>query len=217
MTEKPKPAGGAAPEFGAGRLLLIATGAIQSVHLPFWLTWLRGHYPGLEVRAVLTRGALRFTTKQAVSILTGNEVVVDEWPENAPTTALHVDLVEWAEAIAVYPASVHYLARSALGLADTPSMLTVHSATVPIGFAPSLPPGVEENPVYQNNIRLLEQRPNVVVSATQAARSATTGRSDARGAAPLSTVLRDMETIRLRETAPENLEETVPGEFSLKG
>ncbi|MFD8491820.1 flavoprotein [Amycolatopsis sp. NPDC059657] len=186
----------AKPAFGARKLLMVITGAIQSVHLPYWLTWLRSGYPDLEIRAIVTRSALRFTTKQAVSALTSNEVYVDEWPDDAAPTALHVDLGEWADAIAVYPASLHYLSRAATGLADSPSMVIVHAASIPIGFAPSLPPGVEDNPVHQRNLKLLGERSNVVISATQRATSVTTGRSDARGAAPLPVLLRDIEEMR---------------------
>ncbi|ACU38676.1 flavoprotein [Actinosynnema mirum] len=183
------------PPFTPRRLLLVVTGAIQAAHAPYWVTWLRGAYPDLEVRSVLTRSALRFTTEQAMSALTGHEAHLDEWPAGAPPRALHVDLAEWADAIIVHPASAHYVARAALGLADTPSLLVLHASSAPIAIAPSLPPGLEDNPVYRANLDLLARRPNVVVSATRQARSATTGRSDARGAAPLTTALRDVEEL----------------------
>ena len=44
-----------APVFGAERLLLVGTGAINVAFLPFWLNWLTMTYPGLECQIVLTR------------------------------------------------------------------------------------------------------------------------------------------------------------------
>ncbi|HET6857726.1 MAG TPA: flavoprotein [Streptomyces sp.] len=193
------------PHFTGRTLLLIASGAVNSVHLPYWLTWLRKQYPEVAVKVVATRSALRFTTLQALSALTSHEAIVDAWPDEPRPTALHIDLVEWADSVAVYPASMHYVSRAALGLADSPSLLAIHSTAAPVVIAPSLPPRVEENPVYVRHVKALEERPNVSVAPTQAAVSVTTGRKEARSSAPLWTVLAALEN--LREAAAGDIDE----------
>ncbi|MEU9603349.1 flavoprotein [Streptomyces sp. NPDC048057] len=186
-----------APEFGASRLLIVGTGAVNAMHLPFWTNWLRVNYPELQVRIVLTPSAERFITRESLTLLTQEAALSDRWPtETGPDGALHVRLVEWAETIAVFPACLNFISRLSLGLADTPALLALQCSEAPIGIAPSLPPGAEANPVFQANLRRLAERPNVTVAPTRPSRSVTTGRRDAAGAAPLWDLLTLIEERR---------------------
>ena len=186
-----------APELGARRLLLLSTGAASAAFLPFWLNWLRDNYPDVELRCALTRSALRFVTEQSVALLTGKDVVIDDWGSEATPAAPHVELAEWADAIAVHPASADFLARLALGRCDSPVLLAMQCSTGVLGVAPSVPPGMTRNPVYQQHLRALADRPNVVVAPTQVGRSATTGRYDQGVAAPLWVLIEQMERKRI--------------------
>jgi hypothetical protein len=184
----------AAPEFNGRRLLLIGTGAVAAMHLPFWLNWIGANYPDVETQVVLTPSAERFVTLESLTLLTRREAVRDRWPDRAEIGALHVRLAEWADSAIVYPACVNYLARLALGLADSPSLLTLQCATsMAVGVAPSLPPGASANPIIAAHLRALAERPNIVVAPTVPSTSLTTGRKDASGAAPVWTVLDLME------------------------
>jgi phosphopantothenoylcysteine decarboxylase/phosphopantothenate--cysteine ligase len=196
------------PEFTGRRLLLIASGAVNAVHLPYWLTWLRGNYPDVETKAVATRSAQRFVTLQALSALTSQQAITDAWPDDPRPTALHVELAEWADSVAVYPASLHYMARAALLMGDSPSLLALHSTAAPVVLAPSLPPRIEDNPGYVQHLKALAERPNVAVAPTQAGLSMTTGRRDVRTAPPLPVVLGELE--RLRKTVPAIPSEEIP-------
>lgn len=184
------------PELGAGRLLIVGTGAIAAMHLPSWLTWLTASYPKLQVRVVLTRSAERFVSRAALSVLIRGEVSPDRWPDEPGPDALHVRLAEWSEAIAVYPACLNYVSRLALGLADTPSLLALQCTAAPIGVAPSLPPGALANPTVRAHLDTLAERPNVVVAPTLPAISATTRRADAAGAPPLWALIELIERLR---------------------
>lgn len=187
--------------FGASRLLLVGTGAIGVAFLPFWLNWCRQAVPHVSVRVLLTHSAERFVTRQALAAIGGEPVLRDRWPDEPQTSALHVELTEWAEAIAVYPATMHFLGRFAAGLADTPSLLAAQCTTAPVGVAPSLPPGGVDSPAYRGAMETLGGRDNVVIAEPTPGRSATTGREDAMVAAPLPLLLSHIE--RLRTTAPE--------------
>ncbi|HEY9327084.1 MAG TPA: flavoprotein [Streptomyces sp.] len=172
------------PTFQVERLLLVATGALTVSFLPSWVHWLHRSYPSLTTRIVITHSAERFVSRQALGVLSGEAVLRDEWPEDA-TAAMHVELAQWAEAAIVFPATMHYTSRLALGLADTPSLLTLQSTTVPIGLAPALPPGIEKNQAFAKHLHDLAQRPNVVIAPSVSAPSATTGQRDTRGSGPL--------------------------------
>jgi phosphopantothenoylcysteine decarboxylase/phosphopantothenate--cysteine ligase len=176
---RPRPEQGQAIAFTPRRLLLVGTGAIGVTFLPYWIKWLRMALPDVECRVVVTRSAERFVTREALSALNSSVAALDEWPAEPRTTALHVEWAQWAEAIAVYPATVSFITRFALGMGDSPALLAMQCTQVPVGIAPSLPPGAIHNPVLRRHMRELEERPNVCLLPPQRGHSATTGRNDA--------------------------------------
>ncbi|GAB3206652.1 flavoprotein [Marinactinospora thermotolerans] len=194
------------PEFGVSRLLLVATGSVSTADLPFWGTWLRTCYPDLEIMLALTRSARRFVTPTALHGRINGEVIPDTWPEDDPR-ALHVELAEWAEAVLVYPATLHFTARLALGLADSPALLAAQCTKAPIVVAPALPPGGVDSPAYLAHRSALAARPNVVVMPPRPGISVTTGRPGAWAPALLPHCLEALE--RLRDARdPGSREET---------
>lgn len=198
--DAPPASGSRPPRLTVDRLLLVITGAASAGFSAFWINWLRSSYPDLELKVAVTRSGERFVTAQTLGLLSGRPVVRDEWPDTADPQATHVVLAEWAQAVAVYPASAHFLARLALGLADTPVMLALHCTEAVIGVAPSVPPGMLTNPVYQRHVTSLDARPNVTVAPTRVGRSATTGRSGDGVATPLWTLLARMESLHVAPT-----------------
>src|SRR6185437_9134605 len=184
------------PSLSARRLLLVSTGTASTSFLPFWLNWLRDNYADLEVKVVLTRSAERFVTPQAVSLLNGRPVLHDAWPDEPAPAAMHVALAEWADAIGVFPASAHFIARFALGICDTPVTLALQCSKQVIGVAPSVPPGLTGNPVHEGHLRALSERTNVVVTRTTVGRSATTGRYDQGVVVPMWELIELIEARR---------------------
>lgn len=181
------------PTLRANRLLLVGTGSLGVAFLPFWLNWLRITYPETEVRVVLTRSAERFVAREAVTAISGSTVERDEWPEEPEPGARHVAWTQWADTIAVYPATLHFVARLATGLADTPALLALQCTGVPVGVAPALPPGAERNSLYQEHVAALEHRGNIAIAPPHYGRSATTEGRDAAVAAPLPQLLEVIE------------------------
>jgi phosphopantothenoylcysteine synthetase/decarboxylase len=188
------------PPLGFRRLLLVVTGSLNATFLPRDLAWLRSAYPELETQIVLTRSALRFITATSVGCITGRATIIDEWPEPV-ADAVHVTLQQWAQAIMVYPASLNYLARLALGLADSPSLLAIQCSAAPVVVAPALPPGGWDSPVTAGHVAALRQRPTVTVLPPSPVRSFTTGRDDAYGPPPFAAALGTVELQRRRLTA----------------
>nr|WP_244320258.1 MULTISPECIES: flavoprotein [Streptomyces] len=186
MTENSSPVPGSpvpeaqAPALHIERLLVVTTGSAFATGMPYWVDWLRLSYPELEIKLVLSRTAQRFVTRQALAgrLHRHGEVLLDEWPENE-ATARHVELAEWAQGVVVYPATFHFTARLALGLADSPMLLACHCTRAPVAFAPALPPGGLESAAFQAHWAALATRPNIVLVPPRPGVSLTTGRSDA--------------------------------------
>src|SRR5690625_4396161 len=150
------------PEFGGRRLLLVASGAVSAMHMPFWLNWLEHGYPDLEVKLVLTRSAERFVSRESLGLLVENEALPDRWPEtNGGEGALHIALKEWHDCALVFPACLNYLSRMAQGAADSPSLLALQCSSAPIVVAPSVPQGALDNPIVTANLDRLRLRPNL--------------------------------------------------------
>lgn len=192
-------AAGDVPEFGAPRLLVVVTGSISSADLPFWTQWLVDSYPDLRIKIVLTRTATRFVSGVVLQARQHVDVLVDEWPEG-DAAARHVEWQEWADAVIVYPATLDYLSRFANGLAGSPSLLALQCATVPVVFAPALPPGGADSPAFARVLRECSDRPNVGVAPMRIGISATTARSYLGVPALLPDVL-ELAQMRLEEAA----------------
>ncbi|WFE30321.1 flavoprotein [Solwaraspora sp. WMMD791] len=190
------------PELAMRRLLFVVTGSASASTVPTWLNWIRDTYPRLDLAVVATRNALRFVTREALGLRTSHEVVVDSWDDCV--RARHVEHAEWADAVLVYPATLHFVARFALGLADTPTLLALQCTRAAIGLAPALPPGGLDSPAFQRHWATLAERGNVALVPPMPGRSLTTGRDDGWVCPPLPEALRRLEQRRLSlEPEPE--------------
>ncbi|MFB7169751.1 flavoprotein [Streptomyces sp. NPDC056254] len=188
-----------APALGISRLLLVVTGAVAAAELPYWLGWLRSTYPSLELRIGVTASAERFVSRVTLAGHSGAEVLPDRWAEDE-VHARHVLWTEWAEAVVVAPATLHFMARLALGLADSPALLAAQCTTAPVVLLPALPPGGLHSAAYRAHHAALAVRPNVAVLPPRPGLSMTTGREDAWAPAPLPDALAMVEQ-RRRELA----------------
>ena len=191
----------AVPPLAAERLLMIASGALGVAFLPFWVNWIRASYPATELRLVLTRSAEHFVTRGALDPLLPTPSIPDRWPDDPASTALHVELAEWPDAVVVHPATFHFTARLALGLADSPALLALQCTSAPIAVAPALPPGGVQSHAHAQHLAALHARPNLVVVPPVPAMSVTTGRPDAWMAAPIPEVVRMLGTLGEPATA----------------
>ncbi|GFH39521.1 flavoprotein [Streptomyces pacificus] len=187
---------------GARRLLVIGTGSVAAAHLPFWASWLKVGHPGTEVRYVLTGAATRFVTREALVAIGGCDVLVDRWSDEPEPRARHVDLAQWPDAVVVLPATLNYLARVAIGLGDSPSLLALQCTQAAIALAPALPPGGAESAAYAEHAAKLRARRNVVVVPPHPGRSTTSGRREAWAPASFPDVLAAADRLRAGLEAP---------------
>lgn len=187
---------GAVPEFGVRRLLVVVSGSLSAAHMPFWLNWLEASYPDIEVRTVLTRSATRFVSRDALSVSSRRKTEIDAWPEGHLSDSPHVELSLWPDAVIVYPATFHFLARYALALGDTPVQLALQCTTALVGLAPALPPGGTRSPGYRRHAATLRTLPNVVLADPVPGRSAHTGRDDGHVPVHLPVLIERLEERR---------------------
>ncbi|MEU4474596.1 flavoprotein [Micromonospora sp. NPDC023888] len=184
------------PPFRAARVVFLGTGALSVAHLPFWLTWMANAYPDVEVRLLLTPSADRFVSRVALSPIVGAPVELDVWPAEPTVGARHAELNEWAQTFIVFPATLSFVGRFAVGLADSPTLLAMQCTTAPVVLAPSLPPGGFESVAYRRHLADLAERRNVAVVPPVVGRSSTTGRMDAHAAAALPLVFAAAQRLR---------------------
>lgn len=187
-------------------LLLVGSGSIAVAMLPFWLNWMRATHPETEVRVLVTRGAERFVSRDVLTSLSGSHVPADEWPREPSSRPSHVTFAEWPDAVAVYPASLNYTAKLALGLGGSPSLLALQCTHVPLGVALSPPPGaLTVGSALTRNVEALEARPNVhVVLPESPSRTRGRGENDA-GVAPLPKLLKALDTMHRRRRDEEEV------------
>lgn len=189
------------PPVGMKRLLLIGTGSSNVAFLPLWINWFQVSYPDVEMRIVLTRSAQRFVTREGLSVLTNRLVFEDSWSQEPQSRKLHVELTSWPDTIAVYPAGMHFIARLAQGLADTPATMALQCTRAPIALAAALPPGGWESAAMRDHRARLADRENVVLQPPVVGLSMTTGRNDGNQPETLPNLLRSLEELRARRAA----------------
>jgi phosphopantothenoylcysteine decarboxylase/phosphopantothenate--cysteine ligase len=117
---------------------------------------------GAEVRAMLTPEATRFVTPLTIEALTYHPVAAD-WltPQGGGET--HIALAEWAEVIAVVPATANTIARLALGLADEIVSGTVLASRAPLVLAPAMNDLMLTHRQTQDHLDTLRSRHVVIV------------------------------------------------------
>jgi phosphopantothenoylcysteine decarboxylase/phosphopantothenate--cysteine ligase len=116
---------------------------------------------GALVDVVMTRGAREFIGPVTFEGLTGREVRSEVW-EDVPD-GTHVELGRAAEAIVVYPATAHTLARLASGLADDLLTTTALAHEGPLVLAPAMHTEMWSHPATAANIATLRARGAIVV------------------------------------------------------
>ncbi len=101
-------------------ILLGVTGGIAAYKTPTLVRHLRNE--GADVQVVLTRSAQEFVTPVTLQALSRHPVRSELWDAEAEAAMGHIELARWADLVLIAPASAHFMARLAHGLA--PDLLT---------------------------------------------------------------------------------------------
>ena len=112
---------------------------------------------GACVHVIMTQNATNFINPITFETLTRNKCIVDTFDRNFEFKVEHVALAQKADVIMVAPATANIIAKLAHGLADDMLTTTILASKAPKIIAPAMNTGMYENPVTQDNLKLLEK------------------------------------------------------------
>ncbi len=148
-------------ELSGQRILVGVTGGIAAYKTADLVRRLRD--AGASVRVVMSRGAQAFITPLTMQAVSGNPVHTDLLDPQAEAAMGHIELARWADRILVAPASAHFLAKLAHGLADDLLSTLCLATAAPIVLAPAMNSAMWANAATQANVELLRARATVIL------------------------------------------------------
>lgn len=110
---------------------------------------------GAEVRFVLTRAALNFVTPLSCQTLSNQEVYCDQFVLTRGIK--HLALGDWADILAVAPATANIIGKAASGIGDDLLSTLLLSCRQPVLFVPAMDQGMWENTIVARNVSLLRE------------------------------------------------------------
>lgn len=138
------------------RILLVITGGIAAYKSLDLIRRLKERNITLQI--VMTENAKQFVTEMSVAALGGSVVRSDLFSVNDETQMGHIDFARWADMILIAPATAHFMAKMAHGLADDLASTLCLATTTPVMVAPAMNPQMWAHPATQANMALLTER-----------------------------------------------------------
>ena len=109
------------------------------------------------VHVLMTKNATNFINPITFESLTGNKCLVDTFDRNFQFQVEHVALAIAADVVMVAPASANVIGKIAHGIADDMLTTTVMACRCPKILAPAMNTNMFENPVVQDNLKILQK------------------------------------------------------------
>ncbi len=110
-----------------------------------------------DVHVIMTKNATNFIHPTAFETLTNHKCLVDTFDRNFQFHVAHVSLAQKADAMLIAPASANVIAKMAHGIADDMLTTTVLACEAPKIVAPAMNTHMFENPIVQDNLKILEK------------------------------------------------------------
>ena len=117
---------------------------------------------GAEVRVMMTPEATKFVTPLTLEAVSYHPVAAD-WLAPVGSGETHIAIAEWAELVAIVPATANTLAKLALGLADEIVSGTVLASRAPLVVAPAMNDVMLTQPQTQAHLQELRRRRALVI------------------------------------------------------
>ena len=111
---------------------------------------------GAQVHVIMTENAANFITAVTFETLTGNKCIIDTFDRNLTFEVEHVSLAKKADLLLVAPATANVIGKLAHGICDDMLTTTAMACQCPKIVAPAMNTRMYENPVLQDNLKLLE-------------------------------------------------------------
>lgn len=146
-------------------IVLAVCGGIAAYKTPLLLRELIKS--GASVKVVMTPSSKNFVTPLVLETLSNNIVIDDivNIPQNLKTW--HIDYAEWADLIVVVPATINTIGKIANAIADNPVTTLACAARNRMLFVPAADMYMYNNPIFQNNLKKLEDLGHFVLPAEE--------------------------------------------------
>ena len=135
-------------------VLLGVTGSIAAYKIAYLASALVKQ--GARVHVLMTKNAVNFINPITFETLTGNKCLVDTFDRNFEFSVEHVSLAKATDVCMIAPASANVIGKLAHGIADDMLTTTVMACTCRKILAPAMNTRMYENPILQDNLKILE-------------------------------------------------------------
>jgi len=113
---------------------------------------------GAKVRTVMTENACQLIRPKSFEAVTGQAVYTSLWNAGEEYEISHVSLAEWADIVAIVPATANIIGKAANGICDDLLSTTVCTCWAkPILLAPAMNKNMWDNPAVQRNIKTVKE------------------------------------------------------------
>lgn len=118
---------------------------------------------GASVKVIQTEASLDFVTPLSLSVLSGNDVIVDVIDKETKKWISHVDLGIWADYMIIAPVTAKTMSKMVEGNCDNQLIASYLSSKCPVYFAPAMDLDMYKHPSTQANIKKLESFGNKLI------------------------------------------------------
>ncbi|MDE6203004.1 MAG: bifunctional phosphopantothenoylcysteine decarboxylase/phosphopantothenate--cysteine ligase CoaBC [Lachnospiraceae bacterium] len=136
------------------QIVLGVTGSIAAYKAASLASMLKKQ--GADVTVIMTKNAANFINPITFEELTGNKCLTDTFDRNFQHTVEHVSLAKRAQVLVIAPASANVIAKAAHGIADDMLTTTLLACQCPKIISPAMNTRMYQNPIVQDNIRILQ-------------------------------------------------------------
>ena len=116
-----------------------------------------------DVHAVMTKNACEFVTPLTFETMTNNRCTVDQFSLTRDHEIDHVSLGKKADLMLIAPATANVIAKLAHGIADDALTTQALACRCPKIIAPAMNTTMYENPITQNNLKILESFGYIII------------------------------------------------------